>query len=64
MSGDPVFVAATLDIPLDHLALEARGALVPGSHDTKTIRETAFGRIPLSGHSTHSRLEHTHPQPF
>lgn len=32
------------------LALVSRGACVPGSHRTVTIRETVFGRLPPPGY--------------
>lgn len=38
----PDFVAAAQGIPLDLLALVARGACVPGSHRTVTIGEREF----------------------
>lgn len=44
-----VFAAATQGMPLDHLALEARRACVPGSHGTVTIGETVLGRLPPQG---------------
>lgn len=36
-SGDPVFVVAPLGTPLDHLALEAKGVCILGSHRTVTF---------------------------
>lgn len=56
---DPVFAAATQGAPLDHLALEARGSCIPGSHGTRTIRDSVLGRLLPSGHCTDSRLKHT-----
>ena len=44
MSGDLVSTAATQGMPLDNLALEARGACAPGSH-----RETVLGGVPPQG---------------
>ena len=60
--GDTVSVA-TIQIPLDLLALEVREACDPGSHGAITIRETALGRLPLPEYCTDSRLKHT-PQSF
>ena len=57
--GAPGFIAATQGMPLDHLALWARGACDPEFHGTVTIRETVLGRLPLLGHCTDSRLRHT-----
>lgn len=54
-----VFATATQGSPLDHLALEARGACIPGSHGNVTIRDSILGRLPPSGHCTGSRLKHT-----
>lgn len=48
-SGAPVFVLATQGILLDCMALEARGACIPGSHGTATIRKTVLGKQPLQG---------------
>lgn len=58
MSGTLLFVAAVQGIPLDHLALEARGACVPDSHGTVSIKETIHGRLPPPGHFKDSRLKH------
>lgn len=40
MSSAPVFTAASWGMPLDCLALEARGTCVPGSHGTVTIGDS------------------------
>lgn len=50
MSCDLVSAAATQGMPLDHLALEARGAFLPGSHGAVTIRNSVPSRLPPSGH--------------
>lgn len=55
----PNFVAAAQGIPLDLLALVARGACVPWSHRNITIEETVLGRLPSPGLCTDSRLKHT-----
>lgn len=57
--GDPDFVAATQEIPLDYLVLEARGACSPGSYGTVTFGERVFGRIPLPRHCIDRRLKDT-----
>lgn len=44
---------------LDHLALEAKMACVPGSHGTVTMGDTVPDRLPLPGHRTDSRLKQT-----
>lgn len=59
MSGTLVFAAATQRIPLDCLALVAREACVPGSHETVTIVETVLSRLPHPGHRTDTRLKHS-----
>ena len=46
MSGALVFTAAAEGIPLDCLALMAKGACVPQSYKTVTIGETVLGRLP------------------
>lgn len=56
---NPNFVAAAQGIPLDLLALVARGACVPGSHRTVTIGERVLGRVPSPGHRADLRLKHT-----
>ena len=58
MSSALVFVAAALGIPLDHLALVARGACIPGSHATVAIGEMVHDRLPPPGHCTGSALRH------
>ena len=45
-SGTMVFAASTQGIPLDHLALVARWACVPGSHRTVTTGESVLGYHP------------------
>lgn len=44
MSGTPCFAGAAQRMPHNHLALEATGAYVHGSHETITVRETVLGR--------------------
>ena len=50
ISGDLIFEVATQGMPLDCLALAARGASNTESHGIITIGEKVFGRLPLSGH--------------
>lgn len=49
MSGTLVSAAATQRIPLDCLALVAREACVPGSHETVTIVETFLAGYHIQG---------------
>ena len=56
ISGAPVFAAALQRMPLDHLALVARGACKLGFHRTIPTGEMVLGRLlPW----TDSRLGHT-----
>lgn len=55
MTGDSVFAAAIEGTPLDHLALETRGASVTGPRETVTIRDSSW-QAPNPGPSTGSRL--------
>lgn len=59
LSGGPVFAATAHWVPLDHLALKAKGACVPGSHRTITIRDSVLGKLPSSESCTDGRLKHT-----
>lgn len=61
MSGTLVFAAATQEMPLQCLALDAggRAAGVLGSPRIATTGETDCGRLPPPGHCTDSRLKHT-----
>lgn len=45
-------------MPLDHLALAARGACIPEPPGAITIGKTVLGRLPHIGHCTNSRLKH------
>ena len=49
-SGGLVFVAVIQGIPLNCLALEARGSSIPRSHGTVTIRDTVLGKLSPLGH--------------
>ena len=61
MSGTLVFAAATQEMPLQCLALDAggRAAGVLGSPRIATTGETDCGRLPPPGHCTDSRLKHS-----
>lgn len=59
IAGDLVLAVADQGIPLDHLALVAKGACVPGSHGTVTIGEMGCDRLLPLGHHTDSWLKHT-----
>ena len=63
MSGAPGFVASTLEMPFDHLALVAGGACIPGSQGTVATEDTVLGRVPPPEHCIDSKMQHT-PQPF
>lgn len=56
-------IQPTQGMPLDHLALGAKGTCIPGLHRTVPIGKTVLGRPPPSGHHTDSRWKHTHYQP-
>lgn len=58
-----VFAANVQGIPLDHLALVAKGPCIPGSHGTVAIEETVLGRLPFPEHCSNSRLRQTDTQP-
>lgn len=51
------FAATAQETPLDDQALEVTGAFQ--SHCYRAIIIKVFGRLPLQGHCTHSRLKHT-----
>ena len=58
MSVALVFVAASQETLLDHLALVTTGAGVSESHNTVTTGEIVLGQLPPPGHCTGSRLRH------
>lgn len=43
---------------LDHLALVARVACVPGPHRTVVLEKIVLGRLPYPWHGVDSRLKH------
>ena len=45
-SGGPVFAATLQGMPFNYLALKARGACVPGSYRSVTIRDSVIGSLP------------------
>lgn len=59
ISGALVFMATAQGIPLDHLALVARGSCVPDSHWMVTIGEAVLGWLPPPEDCTDGRLKHT-----
>ena len=59
LSGALAFAAATLGDNFDHLVLVARGTWNLRYHKTVIIGEIVPRRLPLPGHCTDSRLEHT-----
>lgn len=58
MSGALICAATNQGMLLDCLALETRGACIPGPHGALTIREIVLGRIPPPGYCTFNRLKH------
>lgn len=50
--------AATQRMPLNHLALVARGACIPGSHGSVAIEEIVLERLSSPGHFADRRLRH------
>ena len=62
ISGVPVFVAASQEIPLECLALEARGSCAPGYHGNVTIGDSS--RLTTTPRALHREQTETHPQSF
>lgn len=54
-----VFAAAAQKTSLDLMALEARGACIPGSYGTVIIRQTFLSWLPRPRVLTDKRLKHT-----